>query len=295
MKDQGRLRDDELMSWIKDEFRGLKSELTPEPRTAAWAGRCYTWSSWSIDPEIRKALDRMSAGVICHDVPFTRGELKELLTVLYPYSGPSKRMILNGVFEGNLVDYEPWVEDANIALAKLGELGGGSEFTPDQMITLGLEAKSQGKNLIFDIDPGREIWNQPIEAMADVIYRDSSTESTVGFGVRDFSPAPSDTQGIYRKLEKLEGALKAKSIIGNQELPGELCEVARALSEPCPTGRVLLSDQVDLLRKFEMKAVKQGYLNQATSTLERHALFIQYGVEGTFAKSKDELPLGNIF
>jgi hypothetical protein len=38
MKDQDRLRDDELMSWIKDEFRGLKSELTPEPRTAAWAG-----------------------------------------------------------------------------------------------------------------------------------------------------------------------------------------------------------------------------------------------------------------
>ncbi len=288
IRDPNLSRDSEILEWLRDPGYGLLFELIPNSGSLSWEGRCDLWAAWSIDPEVRRALDRHRQAMVCHEVPFTRGELKELITVLYSRSEIEMRLNLKGFVSGASGVRGPSLEDANLALIKLGAFGEGSEFSPERLFDLAKQAFSQGRNLIFEMDPGEEVWNQPIEAIADITFSDDSVKDRVFPGMKHFSSTERDTVGLRERLVSLETALLSKARIGQQETVSELCAAAATLSQPCPSGTVWLSDQVDLLHQYQRLGVDRGILKYSGAGVEHHALVIQYGVEGSFAVSDDE-------
>ncbi len=288
LRDKELSRDREMMDWIRDPEDGLLFELTPDPHALHWEGRCDLWAAWSIDPDVRRALDRKGEAVLCHEVPFSRGELKELVTVLYSRSEIEKRLKLKAVFGGVPGVYGASVEDANLALIQLGEFGRGSDFTPDGLVDLGLQARTEGRSLIFDIDPGEEVWNQPIEALADITYLDSNGSQSVEPAMIHYTSTEADTLRVREKLVALEAALLGKARMGRQVTVPELCVAAESLGSPCLQHPLWLSEQVELLRHYQEIALDRGILKYSGALVERHAIVVQYGVGGAFARIQDE-------
>ena len=279
--------DQELLKWMNDP-NGILKEVMPNSAASAMVGRCEAWSAWSLDPEIRKVLGRMSHGVLCGElIPYTRGELKELITLLYPAPELSSRKYLGSVFT-NSGFYTPHeVEDANLALSKLGELAGGSEFTPDQVLLMASEAKKKGQNLILDIDPGREIWNQPIESVVDLTFTDPVHPSSASLLSSDFKSKGTEGDAILSDLSFAENELKSMALLGRNDVPLSLCKVKEDLGLTCDGGPSSLSEKVDSLGGLRKKGVDQGFIEAAPTSIIRHQLFIQYGVESAFAVSED--------
>jgi hypothetical protein len=279
--------DQELLKWMNDP-NGILKEVMPNSGASAMVGRCEAWSAWSLDPEIRKVLGRMSHGVLCGElIPYTRGELKELITLLYPAPELSSRKYLGSIFT-NSGFYTPHeVEDANLALSKLGELAGGSEFTPDQVLLMASEAKKKGQNLILDIDPGREIWNQPVESVVDLTFIDPLHPSSAKFLSSDFKSRGSEGDAFLADLNSAESELKSMALLGKNYVPLSLCKAREDLGLSCDTAPSRLSEKVNYLDVLKKTASDRGFIESAPTGMIRHQLFIQYGVESAFAVSED--------
>jgi hypothetical protein len=278
--------DADLVAWMSDP-EGMLKNLVPEPEASAMSGRCLNWSAWSLDPEVQRSLNSMSRGILCNElIPFTRGELKELLTVLYPSPAFSQRKTLRQIYS-HPIRYPTEVEDANLTLAKLGELGGGTDFTPDLVLKMASEAKSLGRNMIIDIDPGREIWNQPVEWVVDVTFEDPSTVPTALETSSEFVGAAPEGATLLQRLRGLELELAS---IAQMDVPrplSGLCPLRTSLGLTCSQGRQSLSAQADALNEIRVAAVKKGWVKAGQHGRIRHKLFISYGVEGPFGKSED--------
>ena len=280
--------DPELVAWMADP-NGMLKDLVPQPDASAMSGRCRVWSAWSLDPEIQASLNRMSKGILCNEmIPFTRGELKELLTVLYPSPAFSQRKFLNQVYF-HPVQYPADVEDANLTLAKLGELGGGTDFTPDLVLKMAAEAKARGENMIIDIDPGREIWNQPVEWVIDIAFQDPRSEPTAGRTSAELTGSGTEGAAFLKNLRRMETELTALALRGGRETLQGLCPLRSSVGLPCVPGNQRLSEQADALTEVRSAALSRGWVQIGRDLQVRHKLLISYGVEGPFGKS-DDLP-----
>ncbi len=278
--------DQDLVAWMSDPD-GMLKDLVPKPDASAMSGRCRVWSAWSLDPEIQKSLNSMSRGILCNEmIPFTRGELKELLTVLYPSPPFSQRKFLRQIYS-HPIRYPSEVEDANLTLAKLGELGGGSDFTPDLVLKMASEAKSLGQNMIIDIDPGREIWNQPVEWVVDIAFEDPSTAPTAQQTATELVGSAPEGAAFLQKLRNVELELTA---IAQMDVPkplSGLCPLRTSLGLACSPVQQTLSAQADALIEIQRVAMQRGWVQSGPAKRVRHKLFISYGVEGPFGKSED--------
>lgn len=288
MRDSVGGKDSELLAWIRDGEVGLLSDLMPDSSAYAWEGRCHMWAAWSIDPMIRAVLDRTVNGVSCSGIPFTRGELKELVTVLYPRTPAAQKFHLKGIFLPSFRESPDRIEDANGALVRLGEFGAASGFSPESLVVLADEAKRSGDSLIFDIDPGTEIWNQPVEAIADVTWVDGTLAKQAAFRVMDHRPVSSENRILFEKLSRLEESLIARAKGGIQGLSPEICEVATAVSESCEGIGLAIGAQVEWFQSKLAWAVAQGYLVKVEAAVESHSIHVRFGVEGGFARTQDE-------
>jgi hypothetical protein len=231
----------------------------------------------------------MSKGILCNEmIPFTRGELKELLTVLYPSPPFSQRKFLGQLYSHSF-QYPADVEDANLTLAKLGELGGGTEFTPDLVLKMASEAKARGENMIIDIDPGREIWNQPVEWVVDLAYQDPSSEPTAVRTAADFTGSGPEGVSFLKNLRNTESQLTALALRGGRETVQGLCPLRTSVGLPCVQGTQRLSEQADALNEVRASAMARGWVRVDRDLQVRHKILISYGVEGPFGKS-DDLP-----
>jgi hypothetical protein len=283
--------DSGLLKWMGD-ANGFMKEVIPDPSASDMSGRCEAWSAWSLDPEIRKSLGRMSHGILCNEmIPYTRGELKELITLLYPVPAFSSIKFVSGVYSGWGESSPQEVEDANLALAKIGALGAGSDLNPDQVVEMALEAKSRGENMILDIDPGHEIWNQPVESVIDVSFVDSKHPSLAGLTSDDYESDVNvlDSDQFLADLKNAEEMIRSEALQGKTYRSFFMGIVCKQSGESdCPEGDAPLSQQVDLLAKYRESALKKGLLKAKPAEQVRHQIFIQYGVEGGFADSKDQ-------
>ncbi len=307
-------------------FNQMKSTATDGQRQSiGWEGKCELWSSWSLDPSVSSALSRIRDGILCSNIPFTKGEIKELITAFYPLPEFIDREHLNNFYDPRPANYDAdrdqnvrsdiKREDANVALTKLGELGGGSRFTPASLMTLAKDAKNQGQNIVFGIDPGNEVWNQPMEAIADLTYSDSEQDPSAGSQSSDFASTNQDPNGSVRRgIAALEADLKSAALQGcndynfpracgstsspngsNINLGTELCRLKKAVGQDCtdlsnPDGSwkqaPSLSDLVTQLWMMENTAVSRGMLVNNAPPAEHHKILIRYGVEGSFAQTK---------
>lgn len=245
-----------------EEQKSSVTEFDLHQKHFDWEGHCEIWSSWSLDPNIIRTMSKLKNGVLCSNIPFTKGEIKELITAFYPLPNFTDDQKLTQFYDPRApssdhksLSEDRSREDANIALTKLGELGGGSRFTPASVLQMAKTALSKGENLIFGIDPGNQVWNQPMEEIVDITYQDSTATSSAGYQIQDFnaveSGVPNNTQGLIEKFAMLEADLKMMSLHGHVDssctvdrdpdsdqsksvcLGEEICSVRRALQQTC--------------------------------------------------------------
>lgn len=110
------------------------------PEAAGWEGFCHNWAPAGLDPTARLviATDR-----IFGEVPFGVGDLRELTTYLRPE------------------DDEKWFGKRNWGDGRYDPAH--DDFTPVDVHALLTHYVGPGKpGLVFDVDPGSQVWNQPV-------------------------------------------------------------------------------------------------------------------------------------
>jgi hypothetical protein len=279
--------DSDLVQWLSTDWY---NSLQPDQSSGGWEGKCSAWSGWSMDPELQKIFSQVRDGLLCNGVPFSRGELKEIVTSLYSEPVVIDRKSLQGFYRG-YAGVDPKVqEDANVALAKLGLMGTG-DFTPDQVAGMAKNAKDAGRNLMMDKDAGSETWNQPVKQVTDVAYDDDSLQEWDVLSTADFEAGSQPEvldQLITIEKEFASGLVKQNGIPesplcnrykeSSVKLPKEICDGFNGLS---------LTGQVAKFNSMKQAAFGQKSIRLKTDlVLVKHELIVEYGDESTWASSK---------
>jgi len=263
---------------------------------ADWEGKCGPWSGWNPNAELQAIFDTMKDGVICDGVPFSKGELKEIVTSLYPEPQPIKRKAMTEFYQGYLGQKPENRADANMALSKLGLLGGG-DLAPADYQAFAEKAKSQGRNLMMDRDPGNEVWQQPIVRMADVAYGGPSPVSdemisTADLTVNRDGKASGEATAVLILLQSLEKNFAASLVRQNGVSNGQLCGVRRLLHQDCDDlkGTLSLTEQVEQFQALKKEALRQNLIQAKNKDLVqiKHQLVIEYVDENGFASAKPD-------
>lgn len=278
----------EIIKWLSEDW--YKSQQ-PKKEFDGWEGKCSFWSGWSMDPQLQKVFADISDGILCNGIPFSRGELKEIVTALYPEPNIYDRKKLNGFFSGVTARAES-LEDANVALSKLGLLGTG-DFKPDQAIDIANAAKASGRNLMMDKDAGSETWNQPIKQVTDVAYNDGSINEWETLSSADFVASGENerSRSIYTQLNSIEKDFTVGLVNRNGVSTASLCNVRKLLDENCDdlNSQLSLTDQVNVFNGLKKIAYEKKVMKFKQSlALVKHELIIEYGDENTFASAKPD-------
>ena len=277
--------DPTLVQWLSNDwYNGLQ----PKTGTLGWEGKCATWSAWSMDPELQKLFSGIRDGILCNGVPFSRGELKEIVTALYPEpSVDSKR--LSKFYTGYMGINPDEVEDANVALSKLGVFGQG-DLAPSDFLSFAKTTKDSGKNMMMDRDPGSEIWNHPIKKITDVAYVDAKVSVWESLSSAELAPATDRPEQLsfLSNLATVESELTQSLLQGNGVRNSELCDLRKALSQKCDDldSKLSLSNQVDVLNQLKATAYGKKILKiKQDVSIVKHEMLIEYGTESKFASS----------
>ena len=285
--------------------RSLKDANSKISSAEDFVGSCHIWAAWSLDPEVQEMMSKIKDGLFCKGIPFTRGELKELITAVYPNPVEDfTNQDLKGYYDPNKggPNYSipsKDVEDANLALVGLGDFGAGSgEFRPENIVQMAIEANKNGNRLIMDLNPGtREIWNQPIEAVVDVSFTDATLEyynRNQYLNAGDLSFNTNEGEEILKLIANAEADLKAKALEGNSRVSDCLLDLKKAVgitvSSRSRDKFQPLTDQVDELKAIQRKLLQRKILSfdREKTRVVKHRLFIQYATEGSFAQDDEE-------
>jgi hypothetical protein len=286
-------KDEKLTDYLKNEwFKGLQPVSTASP----WTGKCAIWAAWSMNADIQVAFSKIRDGIICNGVPFTRGELKEIITALYPEPILTEKKFTK-FYTGYGESNPDKLEDANVALSKLGMLGQGdmgSDFKgPADVLKLARDTRNDpaGKAMMMDRDPTTETWNQPVQKVTDVAYNDDSVKTWEVLTSAEFSPASTkpEQQVFLTGLIKAESDL-TQNLLTSEGLEGysnsRFCDLRKQLNQGCDDlkGKIPLAAQVDILNHLKETAYSNNVIQlKQEVSLVRHELIIEYGTENSFA------------
>jgi hypothetical protein len=281
----------------KNQYKGLSEA----------SGVCMIWSAWSLDPEVQAMMKTVKDGILCSGVPFTKAELKELITTVYPdpYANHNlDRRDLKGYYDPKNAPVDASVksytaipadiEDANLAISKLGTFGEGSGFTPDGLVSMAAAAKAKGQSLIIDLDPGTlDVWNQPVEALVDVPYLDNSmtaADLNAYLKADDLSASTQVGVDVRNQIKLAEANLGYQALHGDQSVSRYLRDLEATAEGGTYPSRMALVDQVNELKRIQGRLVQAKYLAVAQNHVVKHRIFMQYGKEGRFAENNDNEP-----
>ncbi|MBC7396896.1 MAG: hypothetical protein H7333_05580 [Bdellovibrionales bacterium] len=284
----------------------LTKSLTPDPTRSAWNGRCLQWSVWNtseepLDVKFKTLLRGMERGVLCDGTwPLSAGVLKEIWTAITvepredtayekrDYQKKELRHLYDDAdHSGNTRQN---IEDANLALIKLQDFGTGSDFKPDSLVDLAKQSKANHQQLVFDMNAGKPVWNQPIETIVEVTYEDPSPSDEQKYLTAADLQSGSGGQSAYESFLRLETSLKRKALSDDHSRASELCSVRSLIGESCTElpNQMPVSAQVNELKRIQALALKQGILRkQSGASVVHHQIFIEYGTEGDFGDSKN--------
>ncbi len=288
----------------------LTKALSPKKNHKAWEGQCLLFSAWNassnpLDLEFKSLLGNMKRGVLCDGKwPLTRGVLKQLWTGLtiepkhdFPGSpNDFQQLDLNQGKTYSEVEHPlnppENIENANVAMMKLGDFGTSSDFAPNQILALAQNAKNKGESLIFDLNSGRPVWNQPIELVYELTYEDSSQSASdqTYYTAKDFQSSNPEGQDILAKIATLETILKVKASQDDQS-PVNLCQLQQVLKVNCTylPNPTFVSEQVNQLKALQQVALTNGSIKLTAPPVVHHQIIIQYGNEGEFGESADQV------
>jgi hypothetical protein len=278
------VEDPSLAQWLaKDWFNGQQ----PKSESAGWDGKCGTWAAWSMDPELQKLFAGIRDGILCNGIPFSKGELKEIVTSLYP-EPMMERKRFNKFYIGYSSAADE-TEDANVALSKLGMFGQG-ELGPAEVLSLARTAKQNGQNMMMDRDPGFEIWNQPIQKITDVAFTDIAVDEWKTLTSAEFSAGSNQPEQItfLSDLATLESELTQNLLKGRGIDQNKLCTLRSKLGENCSdlTAKLTMSEQVDVLNRLKQSAFNRNMIQlKQDVSIVKHEMIIEYGVENSFASN----------
>ena len=280
-----RAEDPSLIQWLAtDWYYGMQ----PSSDASAWQGKCATWSAWSMDPEIQRLFSSIRDGILCSGIPFSKGELKEVVTALYP-EPVLDRNSFNRFYFGYIGVNPDELEDANVALSKLGMFGQG-DLEPADVLALAQNTKQKGKNMMMDRDPGFETWNQPIKKITDIAYLDdhvhlwevlTSAEFTTSAGKPEQLKLLSDLAGV-------ESELTQNLLKGNGIGKDRLCALRKEVGENCEdlSAFLTMSAQVDVVNQVKKIAYEKNMIQvKRDLSLVSHEMMIEYGIENSFASN----------
>ncbi len=137
---------------LEDLFGG--SEFN-QPHAQHWEGHCHQWSATSLHPEIASLLSG-TQGILCGGIVLTLGEIKELMTALFPEPNSLKHLASGENFNPrNPVERQ-------LRLTVDDFLGTSIHANPidiDRNIREGIRL---GYGAIVDKSSSEEVWNQPV-------------------------------------------------------------------------------------------------------------------------------------
>jgi|GEM_PF-2715101 len=261
---------------------------------ADWEGKCGPWSGWNPNPELQSIFDSIKYGVICEGIPFSRGELKEIVTSLYPEPLPIERKSAIQFYRGYLGQTVKNRADANVALSKLGLLGGG-DLAPADYLAFAEKAKKAGMNLMLDRDPGTQVWQQPVVRMADVAYGGPSPLSPEMTSTADLEfRKDGDTSGaaVLILLRLLEKDFAVNLVRQNGVPNSRLCSIRKLLHQNCDdlNASLSLSEQVDQFQALKQEALRQKLVQVKEGGMVqiKHQLVIEYAEENPYASAQPD-------
>jgi hypothetical protein len=288
--------DPDLLQYIQGD---LTANSLPLPATGPGAiradtGSCLIWSAWSMDPEVKAMLAKVGDGIFCGGIPFTQGELKELITTTYPDPMANIETKSLDTTTYNNGANETIKEQANLVLAKLGAFGNNGDFTPGQLVAKAADSKSKGDRLIMDLDPGNnQIWNQPIEAILDVEYLDPKVDAhglQSYLTSQDLGPANSVLVNEIARAEADLKSLALQGIVNDQS--GSLIQLRNQMIHEGygmkPVGQETLSEQVVELKALQQALIDNHELAPLANQITKHRIFIKYAKEANFAQNHAE-------
>ena len=284
-------------------YEANKPKSIQELGGAADSGSCEVWSAWSMDPAVRDMLAQVGDGILCGGMPFTKGELQELITTTYPdpqkstttynltKKGPNDTGYNDGANEASM-------EEANVTLSKLGAFGNNGDFTPGNIIA---KARSlpKGDRLIMDLNPGnREVWNQPIEAILDVEYLDgnmSAHDLQSYLTSKDLGPPNSTLVSDIAGAEANLKEMALQGVVNGTPPDGQSASLAALRTQMIhegygmkSVGQETLSQQLAELKALQQALVDNHELTPVANQVTKHRLFIKYAPESTFAQNHSE-------
>ena len=286
--DQSPDMDPTLVQWLaKDWSSSLQPPVDPKvKKPSGWEGKCEAWASSSMDPTLLALFGQMRDGIMCNGVPFTKGELKEIVTSLYPIPTMDRKDLTKFYNAENARADD--LEDANVALSKLGMFGQG-DIGPAGVLKLAKDAKDSHRNMMMDRDPGSEVWNQPIKKVTDIAYTDDSIQDWEVLTSAEFDPATgtADQTVFLDDLKKVETALTENLLKGNGVDTASLCRLKNKIGEQCDdlNANLTLSEQAAKLNHIKQSATAQNIIRKKPLNLVRHELIIEYGTENSFASN----------
>jgi hypothetical protein len=309
-------KDQQVYSDIENFFKARYQKESDDTKSN---GFCPNFSAAALDPEVQNLFSGIDDGIFCEGLPFTKGELKELMVAVYPAPREGDTLTVSSLkgytnkFKDDSLSKNPnedaSVEDANLALVKLGSFAEAASggYQPDDLMKMAV-ASGKDKNgfsrLIMDINPGLQVWNQPIEVMIDVPYADHYPDQEAQ--VKDYSDhlqssdltaATAQGQAELAKLAWSEAKLKELALRGQGEdwikmtqVTATFCELKKEVlgaNQVCLPNQLLVN-QVEDLKSVQMKLITSGAATAKLSSFVKHRIFIQYGNESLFAANADQ-------
>lgn len=124
-----------------------------KPDAESWAGYCNRWSATAVDPKVAERLNQLKGGVVCGDLVFSEGEIKELTT------------FMNATTWGNGEFGQPSLFNEPDSYAKFLDESGLSDTQPSLIFDPMMATLSNGQGVIIDTFKGIPLWNYPVMAM----------------------------------------------------------------------------------------------------------------------------------
>jgi hypothetical protein len=213
------------------------------PTADRWEGKCHQWAAAANDKGINKLLEKvdMSEGLLCGDIIYKPGDIRELITASY--------FSRNKSFIGERTNKKQLNEELNDLIKKNYFL---QDDLPAKIFHETVHKSLKEKQgVVLDMDSGVEVWNHPVHSISSeitlvpeqdiyflinqpsfFIIPDEAQEH-----VRDIQNIEKDMKGLL-KMNKNDRTLRLKSLFADQIQSDHIKKLVNELENEFPTADI---------------------------------------------------------
>jgi hypothetical protein len=307
----------------KSQFSEFMNYYCFDPAEDEWRGLCHQFTAANNDPKIEHFIKNKN-GLICGGDYFLDVDLKEIFTATYPsrslnFKGNARNLPnehYNDWFfyqqgkeiierhggetrfkELNNIDFEILDELGFINLPEMddqeSELETRYQVSPVQFVNWAQEKLNQGQRPGINIDPGGEIWNQPLISLKNEVvplddgptYFSYSADDALASGLGNHFFFESSTQKgteLLNQMNDIDEILRV-IVLNRLKLPDQPISLLKGVKE---TGKIEL---LKLIGDLEIKGKSPVEVIQELIKLKEEKF--QTGVLSEGIKLKDKFKM----